>query len=131
VVAGSNRVLNDYVLAIARAEFRHTLNLALIGQLSPSRQVKPIESANPPPFFEIRWQGVTVQEWQLDGQLQDRRLLIRMYHSEPSDFPDYFIGHHIHEKLITGDQSTWLLQNEEIEIALSIYQSGLQEKWGL
>jgi len=118
VVTGSNRELNDYVVAMAKAEFRHTLKLAISGQLSPSRHVKPIESANPPPLFEIRWQSVTVREINQDGQLEDRRLLIRMYHSEPTNLPQFFIGHHIHEKLISGDHSTWLLQNEEIEVAL-------------
>ena len=131
VVTGSNRELNDYVVAMARAEFRHTLKIATSGQLSPSRHVKPIESANPPPLFEIRWQGVTVREMNQDGQLEDRRLLIRMYHSEPTNLPQFFIGHHIHEKLISGDHSTWLLQNEEIEIALGFYHSGLQGRWGI
>ncbi len=47
VVTGSNRELNDYVVAMAKAEFRHTLKLAISGQLSPSRHVKPIERSMP------------------------------------------------------------------------------------
>ena len=131
VLNAPNRDMNAYVVAMAKAECRHKLKLASLGQLTPSRHIKPIESANPPPLYEIRWQGITVRESNELGLFLDRRLLIRMYHSEPSEAPNHFIGHHIHEKLISGDASTWLTQNEEIATAIGFYRAGLPTNWGI
>jgi hypothetical protein len=54
-----------------------------------------------------------------------------MYHSEPEEFPGFFVAHHIHEKIISGDGSTWLMQNEEISTAIGYWQAGLSTNWGI
>lgn len=116
---------------MAAAEFKQLITVAEAGLLVPDRQVKAVDINNPPPFFELRWQGISVQEINHEGNLVDRRLIVRMYHSEPDEAPMHFIGHHIHEKVISGDASVWLLQNEEIATAVGFYRSGISTKWGL
>ena len=114
---------------MAAAEFRHRIRIAEAGRLTPQRDIKPIIGSSDPLLFEIRWQSITVRE--RNNSLEDKRLLVRMYHSEPKESPGYFIAHHIHEKVISGEASTWLLQNEEIATAVGFYHAGFSTRWGI
>ena len=130
-ISHSGRQMNEYISSMAAAEFKHLVKIAQSGRLKPERQVKAVDVNNPPPLFELRWQGVTVREKDPQGLFRDKRLLVRMYHSEPVETPLHFIGHHIHEKVISGDAETWLLQSEEIFTAVGFYQLGKSTRWGL
>lgn len=131
VISNPARELNEYITSMAAAEFRHRIRSAEAGRLTPQRDIKPIIGSSDPLLFEIRWQSITVRERNNSGALEDKRLLVRMYHSEPKESPGYFIAHHIHEKVISGEASTWLLQNEEIATAVGFYHAGFSTRWGI
>ncbi|ASY14411.1 hypothetical protein A1sIA53_02415 [Candidatus Planktophila dulcis] len=131
VISNKNRDINQYVSSMAVAEFKQRIRMAQAGLLTPQREIKPIDSSVAPLLFEIRWQAITVRERNGSGVFEDKRLLVRMYHSEPEEFPGFFVAHHIHEKNISGDGSTWLMQNEEISTAIGYWQAGLSTNWGI
>jgi hypothetical protein len=131
VISSPARLMNEYVSSMAVAEFKHLIRIAQSGRLTPQRDIKPIVGSKDPLLFEIRWQSITVQERKNSGDVEDKRLLVRMYHSEPEIVPGYFIAHHIHEKVISGDAATWLAQNEEIATAIGFYHAGINTHWGI
>jgi hypothetical protein len=131
VISKPSRELNEYITSMASAEFKQRIRIAENGRLTPQRDIKPILGSKNPLLFEIRWQSITVREHKNSGDLEDKRLLVRMYHSEPQETPGYFIAHHIHEKVISGEASVWLAQNEEIATAIGFYHSGLNTLWGI
>lgn len=124
----TGRLWNPYNLAMVKAEFRKRLAAAREGRLVPVDEVKPVDIANPPPLYEIRWQGVTVTNRDLSGKTSHDVVLVRLYHSEPDILPLHFIGHHIHEKSVGGD--VYAEQDAEIEIAKRFYDAGEPHKWG-
>jgi len=126
-----NRLINDYLLASARADIRTTLMKAMRGDLLPIKQLKALNGRVMPQLFEIRWQNITAREIQQNGTLKTVQLLFRMYHSEPSEVPGYFIGHHIHEKQVKIREDIKQLQNREIQRAREYFESGRQSHWGI
>ncbi len=131
LIEGVNRVNNKYVRSMARSEFKRRIELASAGRLKPITQIKPVDILNPPPLYEIRWQGITVMERGSDGVVADLDLLIRMYHSEPAEAPNHFIGHNMHEKVVHGVESVWEAQDREIDIAKNYFKYGLSTLWGI
>jgi hypothetical protein len=131
VISSPTRQFNDHIASMAAAEFKHRIRIAEAGRLSPQRDIKPILGSKDPHLFEIRWQSISVRERNNSGDLEDKRLLVRMYHSEPDKAPGYFIAHHIHEKVISGEASTWLTQNDEIATAIGFYYAGINTHWGI
>lgn len=125
----TGRVWNPYNLAMVKSEFRKRLAAAREGRLVPVDQVKPVDIVNPPPLYEIRWQGVTVTNRDPTGNIRHDEVLVRLYHSEPEVLPLHFVGHHIHEKSIDGD--AYSDQNAEIEIAKRFYDAGEPHNWGV
>lgn len=130
-ISNDRRDINPHISSMALAEFKHRIRIASAGRLTPQREIKPINGSTDPLLFEIRWQSITVRERNSGGVYEDKRILIRMYHSEPSEVPGYFVAHHIHEKIISGDGSTWLNQNEEISTAVGYWESGRSTNWGI
>lgn len=133
-VQGENRLWNPHNAAMIRAEFRRVLKDACKGVLVPVDQVKEAGHDPTVPLYEIRWQhGIQVTyKDPATGQISHPSVLVRMYHSEPISEPDYFIGHHVHEKQIgVDDKTTSRLQTEEISIAQRKYRLGENYAWGI
>ncbi|PPG85007.1 hypothetical protein [Rathayibacter rathayi] len=131
-ISGPGRLWNPYSLALAKVEFGDRVQQAAAGKLVPVDEVKPVDVKNSPPLYELRWQGIDVVERDDDSPAGKRFLtvLVRMYHSEPSTRPGFFIGHHIHEKVVTGADPN-ADQNVEIAEARRIYFDGVSSAWGL
>lgn len=129
-VSREGRVWNPYSSAITRAEFRKRLRKAAAGELEPVDEVKPIDVANPPPLYEIRWQGITVAERAADGQVSHHTALVRLYHSEPPQVPTHFVAHHAHEKVLDVDDIN-AAQQVEIRTAISHHDRGVPSTWGI
>ncbi len=115
---------------MVRQEFRRRLVRASEGNLEPIDEVKPVDVDNPPPLFEIRWQGVAVTDAMEDGTLKFGEVVVRLYHSEPDRFPGYFIGHHAHEKDL-GVEDINAAQDAEIATAVGWYYHGDPTDWGI
>ena len=131
IVRGQCKNLNPYLLADAKAQFTTRLRLARAGELKPITMIKPVDTRNPPPLFEIRWQGIRAGRPDGNGGVRHTDILIRMYHSEPESQPRYFIAHHVHEKVVSDQDSINELQNQEIETAKGHYYRGLRANWGI
>ncbi|WP_230670821.1 hypothetical protein [Rathayibacter sp. Leaf248] len=128
-IDGPSRRWNPYNAAMARSEFRKRVELAAKGGLKPRQQVKPVDVRNPPPLYELRWQGISVTEVDAQSKQRHRKILVRMYHSEPAGAPAHFIGHHIEEKAIT--ERTRELQDAAIARAKHSYHQGEASRWGI
>lgn len=93
-------------------------------------EVKPVDEKNPPPLYEIRWQGISVTNRLADNTTVYSTVVVRMYHSEPASAPEHFIGHHAHEKDVsTADVNA--AQQIEINVAKSMYKLGEVVNWGI
>lgn len=126
------RVWGPYNKAAIRAQFRRVLKDACRGILEPVDQVKEAGHDSAIPLYEIRWQrSIDVTERDpVTGEISHPAVLVRMYHSEPASKPEYFIGHHVHEKLIgSGDGATSRHQSQEIRIAQDKYRWGEDIDW--
>lgn len=131
IIQKPNRVTNDFVWAMSRSEVLQRLRVAASGKLRPPSQIKPVDIKNPPALYEIRWQGITVRTRLSDGSLGSEQIIVRMYHSEPSEAPGFFIGHHIHEKDVSDPSNINKLQNDEIKVAVKYFELGKQTCWGI
>jgi len=129
-VSGENRVWNPYARAMVNAEFKRRIQKAAAGKLKPVDEVKPIDVANPPPLYEIRWQEIPVTEVDSQGNQIHKQVLVRMYHSEPSSLPAYFVGHHAHEKLVDVEDVN-AVQQDEIRAAIRWHNHGEGSLWGI
>lgn len=129
-VSPPGRVWNPWSSAITRAEFKKRLEKASRGELEPVDEVKPVDARNPPPLYEIRWQGVAVANLKTDGSQEFSEVLVRLYHSEPISQPDYFVAHHAHEKDLSS-QDVNAAQNDEISVALAWHDHGIDSNWGI
>lgn len=127
----SNRIINDFVLAAARAEIKRVVEKAILGKLRPVKQIKVVDGKRIPTLFEIRWQNIPMREIQSNGELKTVNLLFRMYHSEPEEAPGYFVGHHIHEKDVSVQCDIKSRQNQEIALARHYFESGKESRWGI
>lgn len=115
---------------MVRSEFTNVLTRATRGELKPIDEVKPVDIANPPPMYELRWQDIAVTNRDATGALTHSTVVVRLYHSEPDEAPGYFVGHHAHEKdVATADVRG--AQNDEIATALGWYQHGKDSLWGI
>ncbi|MBM7767375.1 hypothetical protein [Glutamicibacter nicotianae] len=132
-VRGPDRVWNPYAEIMLKAEFKNYLRRAARGTLRPISQVATVGHDPEIPMFEIRWQNVNVTERDPEsGELTYSKALVRMYHTEPLVEPDFFIGHHVHEKIILEDpKEISRLQTKEISKAKKIYRDGVNVRWGL
>lgn len=115
---------------MARSEFKARIKKASEGRLRPVDEVKPVDVRNPPPLYEIRWQRINVTDLGPDGVSPSfGEAIVRMYHSEPTSKPGYFIGHHAHENLIdVADVNA--SQQIEINRAIAWYNQGEPTGWG-
>lgn len=129
-VSGGDRVWNPYAKGLVRSEFKKRIEKAERGQLVPVDEVKPVEVWNPPPLYEIRWPDIHVTERSKDGIQTYLTVQVRMYHSEPAQEPEFFIGHHVHEKRLDVDDIN-AAQQEEIQAAVKWYALGEPENWGI
>lgn len=129
-VSRPGRVWSPYALTMTRSEFRKRIQKAVEGKLAPVDEVKPVDVRNPPPLYEIRWQGVHVTEMNAGGAQSFATVAVRMYHSEPPSVPDHFVGHHVHEKRVdVADVNA--SQQVEIRKAVSIHDKGKRTMWGI
>lgn len=129
-VSPPGRVWNPWSSSMARAEFKRRLEKAVRGQLKPVDEVKPVDVAQPPPMYEIRWQDIAVANLRDDGSQEFGKVVVRLYHSEPPSVPDYFIGHHAHEKDVTAEDVN-AAQDSEIAAAVGYHDHGLPHNWGI
>ena len=123
------RVWNPWSGAMVREEFRDRIVAAERGELEPIDEVKSVDEENPPPLYEIRWQGISVTDIQ-NGVQRHGTILVRLYHSEPEVLPRHFIGHQIHEKNVETDD-VYGAQDAEIAIAKRYYDAGERIAWGV
>lgn len=132
-VDGEHRMWNPHTKAMTRSEFRNTIKYAAHGRLKPVDQVTEVGHDPVVPMYEIRWQHtIQVTDRTAEGDFIYGKALVRLYHSEPPTYPDHFIGHHAHEKIISADDATTRrLQTTEIEVAKSIYRYGEKVDWYL
>jgi hypothetical protein len=129
-ISGEGRLWNPWTGTMVRQEFRSRIGKASRGELVPVDEVKPVDAANPPPMYEIRWQDINVTERDTDGGQRFKQVVVRMYHSEPPELPSHFIGHHAHEKDVDADDVN-AAQNEEIATAVGWYAHGHSSLWGI
>lgn len=129
---GPGRLWNPYAEAMTRSEFKKRVNKASRGELKPVEEVKGVDEERPAPLYEIRWQGITVHErGESDSPDRYMDVAVRMYHSEPTVVPDYFIGHHIHEKEVSDDVNIVAAQDAEISKARNLFYLGEAKQWFL
>lgn len=125
------RLWNPYAKQMARSEFKARIKKASEGRLRPVDEVKAVDVLNPPPLYEIRWQGISVTELAPDGVTQSfGEAVVRMYHSEPTSKPRHFIGHHAHEKNLAAANIN-AAQQVEINKAIAWYRQGESTGWGI
>ncbi|QTF71245.1 hypothetical protein [Arthrobacter woluwensis] len=124
------RLWSPHAVAMTRSELRSRIRKASLGQLVPVDEVKAVDENNPPPLYEIRWQGISVLDREPDGTERHHNIKVRMYHSEPTELPGHFIGHHGHEKDLDAEDIN-AAQDLEIAVALGWYQHGQASKWGI
>ena len=130
VFEGRESTSNDERL-MAGAEFSERLALASNGKLRAPREVRPINPGYDPPLFEIRWQGFPSRRPAAAGIRANDPTLVRMYFSEPTVLPAYFIGHHIHRKKLSPQHLIRVLQDAEIGVAMNFYYQGEVTRWGI
>jgi len=128
-ISPPGRVWNPWTSTMIRREFRKRVQAAERGELQPVKEVKSVDEDNPPPLYEIRWQGVSVTSIQ-DGAQTFSEVVVRMYHSEPPSVPSHFIGHHIHEKDVAAS-NVYDAQDEEIAVAKQFHDAGEAVNWGI
>ncbi|MFD1210973.1 hypothetical protein ACFQ36_02820 [Arthrobacter sp. GCM10027362] len=132
-VDSDTRVWNPFAKAMVKSEFKKRIERAALGQLVPVEEVKPVgQQPSPPPLYEIRWQDIAVTDRAPGAAPQDAvfsKVIVRMYHSEPATLPDHFIGHHVHEKIISPAGDTHLLQDTEINVAAGYFNLGEASNW--
>ncbi|MGP4995128.1 hypothetical protein [Glutamicibacter ardleyensis] len=130
-VSSHTRVWNMHSRSMVKAEFKNRIKRAALGKLFPLTQVATVGYDPEVPLFEIRWQTVNVTDRDpATGELIYGSALVRMYHSEPANVPDYFIGHHVHEKVVDDvSQEIARLQTAEIDVAKNIYRMGQTKNW--
>lgn len=115
-----------------KSEFRKRIEKAAAGRLNPVDEVKAVDEQHTQPLYEIRWQDIPVTEREhSEAPLRHLQILVRLYHSEPASEPDYFIGHHIHEKVVGPDVNVRHEQDTEIAVARGIYDMGEGIRWHL
>ncbi|SEE18817.1 hypothetical protein SAMN04489740_0842 [Arthrobacter alpinus] len=131
-VSSGLRLWNPFARAMIQAEFRGRIALATQGELKPIEQVKDVGGTPVvEPLYEIRWQEIAVTDAATSSTPKSHyEVMVRLYHSEPSEEPEYFIGHHAHEKVIDGSE-TWNLQTAEIQVAAGYYRLGEGVNWGI
>jgi hypothetical protein len=132
VLRQPNRLWNPYAEAMVKSEFKKRIEKAAAGQLKPIDEVKGVDEDHVQPLYEIRWQEVPVTERESPGSPQVHlQVLVRLYHSEPVSDPDYFIGHHIHQKVVGPGVDVNGQQDVEIAVARGIYDVGEGVRWHL
>jgi hypothetical protein len=124
---------NIYNRATAKAACKKRLERAARGELEPVDEVKGVDEQNSAPLYEIRWQNVAVTEQSPDDPSKQvfSEVQVRMYHSEPNVLPQYFIGHHVHEKIVADGVDVYQLQDDEIAVARRVYDTGEGMRWGI
>ncbi len=132
-ISNDARRWNIYNRATAKAACKKRLERAAKGELKPVDEVKGVDEDNTAPLYEIRWQNVAVTEQSPDDPSQQvfLEVLVRMYHSEPDILPQYFVGHHVHEKVVTDGVEVYELQDDEIAVARRKYEVGEPVTWGI
>lgn len=128
-IEAPDRVWSPHSRAMAKMEFQRRVQKAKRGELRPVTEVKPVDVENPPPLYEIRWQTIHVTTL-TDGVVNHQKTVVRLYHSEPAAHPEYFIGHHIHEKDLSADH-IYSAQDEEIKISKRYFDIGEPTSWGI
>lgn len=129
-IAGGDRVWNPFAEQMARSEFKRRIEKAERGELRPVDEVKPVDVSNPPPLYEIRWQGIHVTGRRSDGVQYFADAKVRLYHSEPTTVPTHFVGHHAHEKDLSAVDVN-AAQQQEIRTALGWHYQGISSTWGI
>lgn len=126
-----SRAKNPYTMAAAYGYFFDRIKAAERGELNPPDEVDTLSRPNPDAgFFEIRWQDINVTE--LQPVKKHVKVAVRLYYVEPQEFSRAMIGLHGHEKVIKSTpKETRDCQNKEIERALTCYNKGYVDRWGL
>ncbi|CAN5239870.1 hypothetical protein BH11ACT3_BH11ACT3_05830 [soil metagenome] len=104
--------------AMRRGEFAAVMQSAAMGNLFLNgKSLRPI--TRDPDIYELRWKFGS--------------RLYRMYHAEPSRFPEDLIALRFHEKLTAGltDAEVHAAQQDEISLAIVRYHAGDPHDWGL
>lgn len=104
----------DIENTVRRNEIFFRLSLAAKGQLTPPKQVAPVDQNTE--IWEIRWEA------------EGRHL--RMYHGEPPSIPDYIIPLRFHRKSTSGTKAEiWTKQTIEMRIASFRYETWRASNW--
>lgn len=127
-----NRLWNPYAEVLVKAEFRKRIEKAERGLLKPIDEVKGVDEGHLQPLYEIRWQEVPVTERESpESPPVHLQVMVRLYHSEPVSEPEYFIGHHVHQKVIGPGVDVYGQQDAEIAVARGLYDLGISVRWHL
>lgn len=131
LLAPASRRPNPYWVADARRSFRRRLDRAARGELHPVDEVKGLGLEPRVPLFEIRWQVGVADE--VDGRVRGNDVHMRLIHVEPPELGMSAVGLHAHEKEIVARDGLDVadLQNEQIRVALGVYQDGYASLWGV
>lgn len=123
---------SPYSWPLERRRFTRLLEQACIGALVPVDHVKDIDRGAHEYLFEIRW-TIGVLEQGEDGSRRQSSVQVRLYHAEPANAIDIFVGLHLHEKrIVEGDpDATTTLQNHHIDIAIAKFHRGRSTRWGI
>ncbi len=132
VLRQPNRLWNPYAEAMVKSEFKKRIEKASAGLLKPIEEVKGVDEEHLQPLYEIRWQEVPVTERESpEASPVYKVVLVRLYHSEPASEPGFFIGHHIHQKVVGPGIDIFAEQDAEIAVARRIYDMGEGVRWRL
>lgn len=127
-----HRLWSPYGLIMAKSEFRNRLQKAASGLLKPVDEVKGVDEVHVQPLYEIRWQGIDVLDREDEtSRPVHHKVLVRLYHSEPLAAPDFFIGHHAHEKILDASEGVHAAQDAEIAVARNLHDLGAGVRWYL
>lgn len=132
VLRQPHRLWNPYAEAMVKSEFKKRIRKGAAGELKPIDEVKGVGEAYQQPLYEIRWQGIPVTERETpQSAIVYGNILVRLYHSEPAAAPGFFIGHHIHQKVVDDGADIYADQDAEIAVARGLYDLGEPIRWHL
>jgi hypothetical protein len=117
--------------AITKSELKNLLKRASQGRLKPVVHIKDIDRGAGEFVFEIIY-DFNIVRVSADGTRAHKKARVRLYISEPPNYPGQIVGLHLHEKVVANDnRETNRLQNIEIDKAIQKYKDGRPNNWGI
>lgn len=132
IQGAGTRLWSPYAVPLIKANFRKRLEKAVLGELNPPKELKPLRNGRHP-LFEIRWGDIAVHEAAAGGSPERfHEVEARLIHAEPDELGVCAVGLHAHEKLTDGTREEIQdAQNREIDHAEALFLQGQPRNWGV